>query len=194
MPAFRGTSETTERSPSSISRRAPTPRLPASSRLVHRAIPYPVVLVTELLEGEGEGTSRSSTSELARRHRPHRPRRRDHLDPSDFWREPGPRQAFLDALPLARQPQSSLHGTYQSWIDTVFALEAAQHTGALRQSKSPEHAAARQRALARLAEIDAEIATFRRAATREKQLARRADLNLRLAALRAERQAALDVL
>ena len=164
---------------------------------VHRAIPYPVVLVTEPLEEEGAHLS------LVRKRTARDGTGRAVLDGDLVQTPEAPagcasgaeiERAFLDALPLAEQPQSSLDAVYRAWMDTITALNASRLLGSYRLPSSSEHADARRVALAEVARLDAEIATLRRSATREKQVARRADLNLRLARLRADRQAALDAL
>ena len=157
---------------------------------VHRAIPYPVVLVTEPLEEEGAHLS------LVRKRTARDGTGRAVLD-GDLVQTPEAsgaeiERAFLDALPLAVQPQASLDAVYRAWMDAVTALDASCLLGTYRLPSSPEHADARRIALAEVARLDAEIAALRRSATREKQVARRADLNLRLSRLRADRQSALD--
>ena len=157
---------------------------------VHRAIPYPVVLVTEPLEGDGhlslvhKRTSRDGTGRAV-------------LDGALVQTpdaDPEAARAFLDALPLASQPQTSLFAVYQSWMDAITSLDAATVLGTFARPISREHAQARRQALDDLARLDAEIAALRRSAAREKQVARRADLNLRLARLRSQRQAAIDTI
>ena len=160
---------------------------------VHRAIPYPVVLVTEPLEEE-EGTHLS----LVRKRTARDGTGRAVLD-GDLVQSPEApgaeiERAFLDALPLTEQPQASLDAVYRAWMDSVTALDASRLLGGYILPSSSEHADARRMALGEVARLDAEITALRRSAAREKQVARRADLNLRLARLRADRQAALDTL
>ena len=165
-----------------------TPNPARLVEVVHRAIPYPVLLITE--EGEGLGLS------LAHK--------RAALDGSDrsvldgglvqITLDADTPPAFLSALPLAAQPQASLNAAYQGWMDALTALDAARLTGTFTLPDSPESAAARREALAEVARLDAEIAALRRAAAKEKQIARRADLNLCLARLRLARTTTLQAL
>lgn len=169
-----------------------TPQLQRLVGLVHRAVPYPVVLVTEA----GPVVSLSLVHKRAALNEAGRVV----LDGDTACATLAPetaadmRHAFLSALPLALQPRQSLFTLYQGWIDAAHAFEASTVAGDFALPASAEHAEARRQALADLARLDAEIAAVRRAAQKEKQVARRADLNLRLAGLRTDRQAALDAL
>lgn len=87
---------------------------------------------------------------------------------------------FLDAISLERQPRSDLSVFYQGWLDTLLALQAAQHTGSFRAAKSPLDAKARHQALQSCAELEAQIATLRVQAQKTQQIARQVELNLQL--------------
>ena len=167
---------------------------------VHRAIPYPIVLITELLAGEGHAHASEGCLSLAYKRTALDGTGRVVLDgdlaesPRAADTSPEATRPFLDSLPLAKQPQTSLHAVYQAWTDAVIALDAARIVGRFALPSSPTHAQVRRVALTEIERLNAEIARVRRAATREKQIARRADLNLSLARLRADRQTAFDTL
>jgi hypothetical protein len=155
------------------------------NELIHRAVPYPVVLVSELggqlavslghkrrsmaeseafvLDGDLAAVEVDGSSEAA---------------------------AFLAALALDRQPRSDLFVLYQAWIDAVLALLAARVTGAFTAAASPERAEARRASLAEIDHLEAEIARLRAAAAKEAQIARRVELNLELKRLQARYDAA----
>ena len=88
--------------------------------------------------------------------------------------------AFLDAISLERQPRSELSAFYQGWVDTLLALQAAQHTGSFRTANSPLDATARHQALQACIELQAEITTVRGQAQKAQQIARQVELNLQL--------------
>ena len=146
--------------------------------LVHRAVPYPLLLLTE--QGERPGLSavhkRWSQAEegmpvlegdvVAVQW--------DEEHDGEHW------PTFCDALALGKQPGTTLHTLYQGWIDTLLALQAARVTGALAVTANSEHAAARRDALQECARLDSEIARLRATAAKEKQMARRVELNLEL--------------
>lgn len=156
--------------------------------LTHRAVPYPVLLVTEL--GGRVALSlahkRWSAGEAGK----------TVLDGPVVSAEPARAAsgeslvAFREALALARQPHGSMRTLYQGWMDVVTALEAARRTGRFAVSP-PAEAPARRAALAECERLEAEIARLRGAAAKESQMARRVELNLKVRELEAARAAAL---
>lgn len=155
--------------------------------LVHRALPYPVVLVAEqagvslslahkrwsqnergrtVLEGEIAQASWADTSE----------------GPHD--------RAFVEALSLVRQPRDTLYGLYQGWMDTLLALEAARRTGTFALPATADDALARRQALREGARLEAEVRRLRSAAAKATQLPRQVELNLELKRAEADLSAA----
>lgn len=146
--------------------------------LVHRAIPYPVLLLTE-------GAERLDISAVHKRWS--QAEAGNTVLDGDVvgvdWKaeEDGARwPAFLPSMALARLPRFNLFTMYQGWIDTMLALTAARSTGAFAVAESPERADARRQALEECARLDAEAARLRARAAKEKQMARRVELNLEL--------------
>ena len=158
------------------------------AELVHRAVPYPVLLIAW----------RSGMPELSLAHK------RRSLGEADktvidsevtVARVYGqcahePVTAFRDALALARQPRDTLHALYQGWIDTVQAFRAATITGAFCLPVTAAAAADREAALREYRSLDDRIANIHSAASKEKQMSRRAEMNIELTRLRADRHAA----
>lgn len=146
--------------------------------LVHRAVPYPLLLLTE--QGERPGLSavhkRWSQGEAGKTVL------EGDVVAADWDAErDGERwSAFRDALAMGQQPRTTLHALYQGWIDTLLAFHAARVTGAFAVASSAEHAAARRDALQECARLDAEIARLRAAAAKEKQMTRQVELNQEL--------------
>ena len=156
--------------------------------LVHRAIPYPVVAVTEM----GDSTRLS----LAHKRSSQGEANKTVLDGSLVAVEcalgADPFQAaFLDALPLARQPRSSLYSLYQAWIDAALALEAARRTNTFDLPRTTQRLAQRREALRECERLESHMSRLRAAATKEKQIARRVELNLDLQRAEAARAAAI---
>ena len=159
------------------------------SELVHRAVPYPVVLLSS--QGEALGLS------LAHKRWSQGEAGATVLDGalisadlgeglnSQLWR------AFGDALPMAQQPGTDLFALYQGWMDTVVALLAGRLTGSFTTPESPEKAEARRAALAECARLEAQMAGLRASAAKESQVARQVELNLELKRLESTRAAAL---
>lgn len=160
------------------------------AELVHRSIPYPVMLILD--HGDEIGLS------LAHIRWAQQEAEKTVLDgpsitanlPKSSSHQANASQTlvdFLQSLPLARQPRSDLYALYQGWMDTLSAWEVAQITGHFAISETPELAAQRRSALHRCQEIDAQIASLRIAASKEKQMARQVAINLEIKALRTDR-------
>jgi hypothetical protein len=98
--------------------------------------------------------------------------------------------AFTKSLSLASQPQSTLFGLYQGWMDSVQALLAAKLTGTFKTANSPEQASARRQALQDCEQLTIEAARLHTQAAKEKQLARQVELNLALKRVQAQLTAA----
>lgn len=156
--------------------------------LVHRAIPYPLLLIAEL-------NSNISLSLACKRWSQVEAGKTvlegdliivewnvEQDDPC--WSD------FLEALRLGQQPRTSLEALYQGWIDTLLALQAARVTGVFAVPTNPEQAGLRRQALQEWMRLAKEIARLRATATKEKQLSRRVDLNLELKRLEAAQAAA----
>jgi hypothetical protein len=99
---------------------------------------------------------------------------------------------FLAALPLSRQPRSTLNNLYQGWMDTLLALQAAGLSGRFVPSITREEAVERHRAMQEVQGLKAEMAGLRMAAEKEKQVARQVELNLKLKAHEAQLALALQ--
>lgn len=157
--------------------------------LVHRAIPYPLLLVTE----QGERCSLSAAhkrwslgeagktvlegdvvaTDWAVQH-----------DDAGWW------PTFCDALSVGKQQGDTLRALYQAWIDTLLALQAARVTGVFAAAASAEHAAQRRDALQECAQLDAKMARLRAAAAKAKQISHRVEINLELKRVEAAHVAA----
>jgi len=160
------------------------------AELVHRAVPYPVLLLVTAPQGlflslahkrwaqneagkvvlDGEPTTVDLGTELTAGH------------------------AFVQALALSRQPQTSLLALYQGWIDCLTAWQAAQYTDEFKLSDTLMQSDARRAGLHRCHALDVRIAGLRASAGKEKQMARQVAINLEIKSLLAERQQVVAVL
>ena len=156
--------------------------------LVHRAVPYPLILIAEQAGQTGISTAhkRWAQNEAGK----------TVLDGEivstdcDGVRDAGFLPAFSATLALGRQTHASLYALYQSWVDVLLALKAARVTGVYRLAADADHAAARREALRECARLDAEIARLRAAAAGEKQMPRRVELNMEVKRMEAALAAA----
>lgn len=174
------------------------PNVTRIAELVHRAIPYPVLLVLDdgsrlylslvhirwaqkeadktVLDGDliqgvfvCNGSAAASVIDA------------DTVD------------AFTNAMDLSKQPRTDLLTLYQGWMDTLSAWQAAAVTGRF-ECVGPQQAMARRAALRRCRELDAQISSLRAVASKEKQIARQVAANLEIKALMAKRQQAQNSL
>lgn len=152
--------------------------------LIHRAIPYPVVLVTT----NEQGVALS----VAHKRRAEREAGKVVLEGVvsaqgiDGDATDGLVRAFLNSLALAQQPRRDLCTLYEGWRARIEALNAARLNGAFAASDEPKAIERRREALEAHSRLTREIASLRAKATREKQLNRRVDLNLEIQRVEAE--------
>lgn len=146
--------------------------------LVHRAIPYHLLLIVSQLDGPfvlSAADKRWSQGESGRVVLD------GDLVATDLTTTASATiEALLGTLMVSRRPQPNLYALYRSWIDGLLAVEAARTTGVFAESGSSELAAERQAALAECADLDKQIKSLRSAAAKERQMARQVDLNLQL--------------
>jgi len=151
--------------------------------LIHRAIPYPVVLIT--LEAERGSVSlahkRRSQGEIGKFVIDRVVTVGDIADPL------GPSElAFLRSLALADQPRQNLFALYEGWLACVEALNAARLAGAFSTTNDAAKIELRRTALDVLSRVSREITGLRAKANREKQMSRRVDLNMQIQKLEAD--------
>jgi hypothetical protein len=157
--------------------------------LVHRAVPYPLLLLTEqgerpALSAAQKRWSQGETGKTVLEGNVVIAEWNGEYD-GEHW------PAFLDALALERQPRTTLYSLYQGWIDTLLALQAARVTGSFAVAASAEQAVIRRDALQECSRLEAKIMRLRATAAKEKQMSRRVELNLELRRVEAARTAAL---
>lgn len=158
------------------------------AELIHRAVPYPVLLIAT----QGDAL----TISLAHKRRSQGEAGATVLDGALVVADPAAVRtadvvaAFASEMAVARQPRTDLFALYQGWIETVVALLAAQVTGTFAMVAAPEMAVARRTALAECERLDAQLAKLRAAAGKERQVARQVELNLEIKRLQAEHSAA----
>lgn len=156
--------------------------------LVHRAIPYPVLLLVEWEGGAGISVAhiRWSQGEAGRT-----VLEGEMIALGWTGNDDGPYDdALLNAMALSRQPQRSLWDVYQGWIDAILAFQAAQLTQSFTIAAGAERAQSRQEALRECERLEADIQRLKTAAAREPQLPKLVELNLELNRLRAAHAAA----
>ena len=173
--------------PNTIAKPVNTTRL---AELVHRAVPYPLLLLLATPQGlflsmahkrwaqneagkvvlDGEVTTLEAVGDLS------------------------PAHPFMQGLALKRQPQATLMALYQGWLDCLTALQVVRYTGTFKAIDDPAQAAARRAALRECQRLEQEAARLRVQAGKEKQMAKQVELNLAMQRLLAQAQATREKL
>jgi hypothetical protein len=150
--------------------------------IIHRAIPYPLVLVFVF----------ETSVAISLAHKRFSQAERGAVVAEEFvttdWIDLGPgsptpvQQAFLDSLAVTKLPQTHFYAFYSTMMDRLIALDCARLTGEYRidPGNAAERREARRERLAQCHELEVRIAEARAAAKREKQINRLADLNVEL--------------
>ncbi len=148
------------------------------TELIHRAIPYPVLLITAGPSGVAVSVApkRAAQNEGGKIvvERVVAVGDLDPQTPLDIDR------AFLDSLALKSQPSRDLSSVYDGWLARIEALAAARLSGAYGASDDGQTVERRRAALERHGALARDIAGLRAKAAREKQLNRRVDLNIEI--------------
>jgi hypothetical protein len=152
--------------------------------LIHRAIPYPVIL----LAADENGLTISA----AHKRRTLNDAARVVLDgvvAASGLKTETPdenEQAFLQSLAVAKQPRRDLQALYEGWIARIEALNAARMSGAFAATDDADAVERRRRALDAANQITRQIVTLRAQSKREKQIHRRVDLSVQIQRLEAD--------
>ncbi len=162
----------------------PGAKSPRIVELIHRAIPYPVLLVVD-------------QDELASLALAHKRRSQGEIGAVVLEEtcctkgfDAGTRnpedEAFLESLSLAQLPRANMYTLYQGWLERVVALQAAAITGRFNVPADTDRAVAQHAALVNYARLEGDLARLRAAAKRERQLNRRVQLNLAMKRIESE--------
>jgi hypothetical protein len=149
--------------------------------LIHRTIPYPVLLVSEQTDAFSISAAhkRWSMGEAGKMV----------LDDSVILCEltdESRAQQFLANLALTAQPRNHLFSLYQGWMDCLEAFKSSLITGLFIRPSDKEMAVNRHEALREYERLIRQIAALRAKATHESQMNRRVDLNLKIQSLETE--------
>jgi len=148
------------------------------AELVHRAIPYPVLLATVQAEGcmlsvAHKRWSQGETGKVVI----------EDLHGTVGLHADAPNAeetAFLGSLAVAGLPRGDLYALYQGWVDRVSAMEAARITGVFALPGTLGQGGEIREGLEEHKAIERELVLFRARAKKEKQMNRRVELNLKV--------------
>ncbi|MBI5868936.1 MAG: DUF4391 domain-containing protein [candidate division Zixibacteria bacterium] len=161
----------------------PVARSPRLIELIHRAIPYPLVLVAEhrnavslslahkrWSQGEAEKVVIEEVRQV----------------PLNTHAPTTVEASFLARLAVSQLPARDLFALYDGLLQRLAALEAARIAGTFTPPESSERASTVRDGLDLHARLQRDIATLRATAAKEKQINRRVKLNMEIKRLEAE--------
>lgn len=171
-------------------RRESTPPVPPASvarltELLHRAVPYPVLLLLDAPHGLAVSAAHKRWA--------HNEAGKVVLDGDVLaaaltGTAPGVQSAFLHAVALGQQPQTHLLALYEGWMACLLALQVAQHTGQFLCQNGPKPLLDKRKQLQKYEQLLADAARLRSQAGKAKQMAQQVALNLELQRLQLELQ------
>jgi len=151
--------------------------------LIHRAIPYPLILVT----AQGESVIMSLAHKRWSQGEAGKVVIEDVRQVSVAPINPSAEEkAFLASLAVSHLPAGNLFVLYDGILGHLAALEASRITGAFAPPEFGEGATALQESLDRHGKLLREIDLLRAKAVKERQLNRRVELNVEIQRLQAE--------
>ena len=167
--------------------------------LVHRAIPYPVVLIARggppsSVNYGAASAENAAAASFSVAHKRWSQGETGQIVIEDVcstapFRPDAPttvEAAFLGRLALSGLLRGDLFATYQGWFDRIAALEAARITGTFVVPGATEQGAALKDGLAEYTRIERELVGLRARAKKEKQVGRRVELNVAIKRLESE--------
>lgn len=160
-------------------------KVPRLTELIHRAVPYPLILCA--LPPDGAVLSlahkRLSQAEIGKWVLEDEVHASPAIDPSILNTVAA---RFLESLAIHKQNAGDLRQLYQAWIDRIIALHAGEVTGLYRNVADTTQTAVVKDALDQRGKLLMEMHSLRKQAQKERQINRRADLNLKIKALESE--------
>lgn len=148
--------------------------------LIHRAVPYPVLLISEDAEGvvvsiahkrHAQNEAGKVVIEAVVRTAPLK-------DLSGAVE-----RAFLEQLPIAKQPSNDLYTLYEGWRTCIDTLNVAQIVGSFRLADDPVAINQQRQALDGYLRLSKEVTQLRAQAARAKQINQRVELNQKIKAI-----------
>ena len=146
--------------------------------LIHRAIPYPVVLITSDVDG-------LSVSVAHKRHAQNEAGKvviESVVSVAGLKEDVANSQerAFMQSLALAQQPRRDLCTLYDGWLTRIEALSVARLNGVFAVADEPASIERRRDALRKYSRLASEVKALRALARSEKRVNRRVDLNIEI--------------
>jgi hypothetical protein len=167
------------------------------NELIHRAIPYPLLLVSSFLDADtnaklGGSGAQFQVSVAHKRFAQNEAGKfvvDEILTTNPIALDAVPSataQAFLSTLALARLPTRDLFAFYQGWMDSIVSFAASSITGRFALPETPEQMWQMRESIAKHSKILDELSALRTQATKEKQMNRLVELNMNIKRLESQ--------
>ena len=168
------------------------PASPASvarlNELLHRAVPYPVLLLMVVNDAPHGLTVSAAHKRWAHNEEGKVVLDGDVLAAALKGTAPGIPAQFLQAMALRQQPHTHLLALYEGWMACLLALQVAQHTGRFVCQNGLQPLSDKREQLQKYEQLLADAAHLRSQAGKAKQMAQQVELNLELQRLQVELQ------
>jgi hypothetical protein len=159
----------------------PEARAARLTELIHRAIPYPVLLITKGAGGFAISVApKRAAQNVGDKVVVERVVIAGDIDPNAPM---AVERAFLDSLALECQPARDLSTVYDGWLARIEALVAARLSGRYEVKDESGLIGRRRTALEEHARLAREATQLRAQAARAKQISQRVDLNQKIKAI-----------
>lgn len=153
------------------------------TELIHRAIPYPVLLVSSYCDGDTDCITVSTAHKRFAQNEVGKFVVDEVLTTNPVALDAvtsAPVKAFLDSLALSKLPTRDMFALYQGWMDAIVGLTAATITGRFVLPESSEQTHRMRESVAKHSQILDELSALRTQAVKEKQMNRLVDLNTKI--------------
>jgi hypothetical protein len=153
------------------------------TELIHRAVPYPVLLVSSFRDGDTDTVAVSAAHKRFAQNEAGKYVVDEILTTAPMALDavlPAATQAFLDSLALSKLPTRDLFQFYQGWMNGIVGFAAASITGRFDLPESPEQTMRMRESVAVHSQILNELSALRTQAVKEKQMNRLVELNTKI--------------
>lgn len=159
------------------------------TELIHRAVPYPVLLVSSFIDGDTNGIAVSAAHKRFAQNEAGKHVVDEIITTAPLALNEVPSmetQAFMGSLALSRMPTRDLFQFYQGWVNSIVGFAVAGITGRFSLPKSPEQARRKQESISVYLQTLDELSVLRKQAGKEKQMNRLVELNINIKRLERE--------
>ena len=153
------------------------------TELIHRAVPYPVLLVSSYRDGGADMIAVSAAHKRFSQNEAGKFVVDEILTAAPMALNvvpPPATKAFLGSLALSKLPSRDMYQLYQGWMNGIVAFAAANITGHFSLPESPEQTHQMRESIALHSQTLNELSALRKLAGKEKQMNRLVELNTKI--------------